>query len=241
KGPMQNPVELGGTHDLVVRAVAGIAGYAPFFRKAFGDSRVTLDRIAGAISDYERTRVSGNSPWDRWRRLGDRKALTPEAMRGDALFFGKARCSRCHIATVLSDARFDSIRSQRPRDQLMLVGNSFTDWRFHNTGIGWDAKAKRLADPGRAGVTGRPADAGAFKTPGLRDTALHPPYMHDGSLPTLEAVIEHYRRGGVENPSLDPLIEPLELSDADVKALVAMLRSLTGEGYQDAGPALFPR
>ncbi|MBI4868493.1 MAG: cytochrome-c peroxidase [Candidatus Wallbacteria bacterium] len=242
RAPIANDREMGGSHDVAVRAIAAVAGYAPFFRRAFGTPVVTLERITAAIADYERTRISGNSPWDRWRRQGEVRAVSEEAKLGDRLFFGKARCDRCHVATVLTDPKFASLRAARAQaNRFQLVGNSFTDWRFHNTGIGWDARAKRFADAGRFEVTKDPAHMGAFKTPGLRDVALHPPYMHDGSLPTLEAVVEHYRQGGIDNPYLDSQMEPLELTDAEARALVAFLKALNGEGYQDTPPALFPR
>lgn len=225
---------------LNVEAIAAVPGYAPYFEEAFGDARVDASRVSQAIADWERTQLSGNSPWDRWRRLGDEKAVSDEVRLGDRVFFGKGRCGHCHIATVLTDPKFAAARAQMKSTPLHLVGNSFTDWRFHNEGIGFEPATKRFKDPGRFLATGRKEDTGAFKTPPLRDVALHPPYMHDGSLPTLEAVVEHYRKGGIDNPYLDALMEPLDLTDAEAAALVAFLRALTGSGYADTAPALFP-
>jgi cytochrome c peroxidase len=155
--------------------------------------------------------MSGNSAWDRWQR--DARALSPSARRGWDLFTGDAQCSRCHF------------------------GPSFTDGAFHNLGIGWDAMSERYTDEGRGAITGRPGDRGAFKTPTLRDAARHPPYMHDGSLPTLRDVILFYARGGVRNPHLDTQLRPLHLSRHDIVDLVDFLEALNGEGFFDRAPA----
>lgn len=216
-GPIENPVEMGNTAEAMVAALRGIPGYAPYFAEAFGTPDITRERVAAAIAAYERTRMSGNSPMDRWRLNRDAAAVPDAAKRGYDLFFDKARCSQCH------------------------VGSTFTDSRFHNVGVGWDARTGRFADDGRSLVTGLPADRGAFKTPTLRDVTRHPPYMHDGSMATLREVVEHYSRGGVPNPFLSPKIEPLGLTPAEVDALVSFLESLEGEGYQDQAPAAFPR
>jgi cytochrome c peroxidase len=105
------------------------------------------------------------------------------------------------------------------------VGPNFADERFHNTASpGW-----KYADEGRFAVTGRPEDHGAFRTPTVREVARTAPYMHDGSIPTPEDVIEHYDRGGVPNPQLDPEIRPLHLTAEEKHTLVAFLRALIGE------------
>ncbi len=214
--PVANPVEMGSTPARMVGTLSRIAGYAPYFQQAFGDSAITPGRVASALADYERTRMSGNSAWDRWQE-GDTRALSPSARRGWDLFTGDAQCSRCHY------------------------GPNFTDSAFHNLGLGWDATSQRYADQGRAAVTGRPSDQGSFKTPTLRDAARHPPYMHDGSLPTLREVILFYQRGGVRNPHLDTQIRPLEISRDDVDALVDFLGALSGEGFMDCAPTAFPK
>ena len=89
-------------------------------------------------------------------------------------------------------------------------------------------------------VTKIDGDRGAFKTPTVRDVSLHAPYMHDGSLATLRDVVEHYNKGGVRNPHLDPKIKPLKLAEDEVNALVAFMEVLKGEGYQDTAPSTFP-
>jgi len=214
--PVANPVEMGNTVSRMVVTLTRIPGYAPYFQRAFGDRAITPDRVASALADYQRTRVSGNSAWDRWQR-GDADALSSSARRGWDLFNGDARCSRCHY------------------------GPNLTDSAFHNLGLGWDAGSGRYADEGRATITGRPADRAAFKTPTLREVARHPPYMHDGSLQTLKDVILFYERGGVRNPHLDTQIRPLDISASDVDALVDFLGALNGEGFMDCAPPAFPK
>jgi cytochrome c peroxidase len=222
KGPMANPVEMGMTLGQVVGVVRSIPGYAPYFREAFGDERVDIDRIAEAIAAYEATRLSGNSAYDRWD-AGDASALTAEQRQGRDLFFGKAGCNQCHL------------------------GFNFTDARFHNVGVGWKSPPpgvdprRGFADPGRAAVTGKPEDTGAFKTPTLRDVSRRAPYMHDGSVATLREAVLAYDRGGTPNPWLSSDVKPLHLTAREVDALVAFLGALDGEGFLDEAPRSFPR
>lgn len=215
--PIENPVEMGNTHTTMVETLAKIEGYKPYFTEAFGDPAITKERVARAIGDYERTRMSGNSPWDRWRRNRDEAAVSDEVKRGHDLFFDKAGCNQCHL------------------------GSNFTDSLFHNLGVGWNAKTRTFADEGRYGVTKQKADRGAFKTPTLREVTKRAPYMHDGSIATLRDVVELYNRGGEKNPYLDPKIEPLRLTEAEGDALVAFMQALDGEGYQDTPPSAFPQ
>ena len=214
--PIINPVEMGNTHDAMLSTLEAIPGYRRPFTEAFGSAEITKQRVAQALADYVRSLVSGDSAWDRWRRARDESAVTEEAKRGHDLFFGKAGCNQCHL------------------------GSDFTDSSFHNLGIGWVATTQKFLDEGRYAVTQRKTDMGAFKTPTLREVTKHAPYMHDGSIATLREVIEWYNRGGEKNPYLDPRIQPLNLSDAEVEALVAFLHSLEGEGYQDVAPTRFP-
>ncbi len=225
-GPVENPIEMGNTHEGMVGTIAGIPGYRPYFAEAFGSDEVTKDRIAKALADYERTRMSGNSPYDRWRRERNASAVTESVKRGHDLFYGKGACNQCH------------------------VGSRFTDNTFHNIGIGWNAATKTFSDEGRYTVTRQPgtagssdADRGAFKTPTLRDVARHAPYMHDGSVATLREVVEYYNRGGNTNPYLDLKMptKPLGLTPSEVADLVAMLESLSGSGYEDRAPGAFPK
>jgi cytochrome c peroxidase len=172
-------------------------------------SRVGLDRltISQALASYVRSILSGDAPYDRFIN-GSRRALSSVQRRGLQVFQGKGNCTACH------------------------VGPTFSDERLHNTGIAWQADASvpggTFTDLGRFIVTSKPEDRGAFKTPTLREVARTAPYMHDGSLPTLEAVVNFYSDGGRKNPNLDPEIRPLRLTPLEKRDLVAFLKSLSG-------------
>ena len=222
-GPIANPLEMGNSHATMIDTLARIPGYARYFKEAFGTPEITKERVAKAIADYERTRMSGNSPLDRWRYNREEAAVSAQVKQGFDLFNNKANCAQCHL------------------------GNNFTDGQFHNLGIGWNAKTATFADDGRwaiskdLGEEARAGDRGAFKTPTLREVTKHAPYMHDGSVATLREVVEFYNRGGEKNPWLDPKMKPLKLSEAEIDALVAVMQALEGEGYQDVPPASFPQ
>ena len=201
KGPIANPIEMGFTHVEVVKRLSGIKGYRDQFKKVFGTEDVTIDHVAQAIAAFERTVLSGNSPFDRFE-AGDTTALSPAAQRGLALFRGKTNCFRCH------------------------AGFNFTDESYRNIGVGMD---QPKPDLGRFEVTGREEDRGAFKTSTLRDIALTAPYLHDGSAQTLEDVVEFYDRGGIKNPQLAPEIKPLGLTAQEKADLVEFMKALTGE------------
>ncbi|RMH02887.1 MAG: cytochrome-c peroxidase [Nitrospirae bacterium] len=214
-GPFVNPVEHGfATHDQLVAKVQSIAGYRPLFQRAFGSPLITKDRIGQAIASFQRTLLSGNSPYDQFTQGGREDALSARAKKGMQLFFGKGRCFLCH------------------------TGPNFTDERFHNLGVGWDGDH---IDLGRYTVTKAPKDIGAFKTPTLREIARTAPYMHDGRFATLEQVVEFYNQGGIQNPFLDPLIQPLNLSQSEQADLVEFLWSLNGEGWEVEPPTQFPQ
>lgn len=198
-GPIHNPVEMGETLENVVRKLNAIDGYRARFHAVFGTD-ATVDGIAKAIAAFERTVLSGPSPFDRYME-GDKTAIPPAAIRGLRVFNGKARCRTCHTGPMLSDQS------------------------FHNIGVGMD---RPEPDVGREAVTNDPKDRGKFKTPSLRNVALTWPYMHDGSERTLADVVEFYNGGGVPNPTLDIFISPLELSDGEKQDLVAFMEALTG-------------
>jgi cytochrome c peroxidase len=214
KGPIANPIEMGHAHDLCEKCVAGIAGYRPKFAAAFGSEQVTIDRIAQAIATFERTVLSGNSPYDRFK-AGDQNALSNSQKRGMDIFFSNnARCDSCH------------------------EGINFTNGKYANIGIGMD---KPNPDLGRYAVTQKEEDKGAFKTPTLREIARTGPYMHDGSLKTLEEVVEHYNKGGTKNPWLHQDVRELKLTDPQKNDLVEFLKALSGEGWQHIkAPTRFP-
>jgi len=215
-GPVANPIEMGNTHEAMLQTIQGVEGYARYFQESFGSPEITLDRMAKAIADYERTRMSGNSPYDRWKN-GDETAVSEPVKLGDRLFFDKAGCNQCHL------------------------GYNFTDTLFHNLGVGWDPETREFKDLGRVAITHQESDTGAFKTPTVREVTKRAPYMHDGSVATLREVVELYNRGGEANPYLDPKIKPLGLTGDEMDALVSMMEALSGEGYMDAVPASFPQ
>jgi len=214
KGPIQNPIEMGHTHEGVVAKLRAIPGYRPLFVKAFGTPDLSIDHVAMAIASYERTVLSGNSPYDRYK-AGQKTALNAAQTRGMGVFFDKAKCDQCH------------------------EGINFTLNSYHNLGIGSD---KPQPDAGRAAITNREADWGTFKTPTLRDIARTAPYMHDGSLATLEDVVDYYDKGGNKNKNLDERMKPLKLTPEEKKDLVEFLKALNGEGWlaQHKPPMKFP-
>jgi cytochrome c peroxidase len=211
-GPMQNPIEMGHTHPLIVQTLSAIPGYRAMFKAAYGSEEITIDLAGKAIATFERTVLSGNSPYDRYR-AGDKKAMSAEQVRGWKIFTDKAKCDQCH------------------------EGVNFTTNEYHNLGVGMD---KPTPDEGRMAVTHKESDWGAFKTPTLRDIARTAPYMHDGSLKTLDEVVEFYDKGGTPNKNLDEKMKPLHLTADEKHAVVEFMKALNGEGWQQmiAPPAL---
>lgn len=191
---------MGSTSESLVQRVSTIAEYQSAFEQVFKAKTITLNAIAKAIAAYERTLLSGNSPFDRFI-TGTNVAITDSQRRGWELFRGKAKCIECH--TYSASEPF------------------FSDFKFHNTGVaGSDTLFAKLlmvpaqqssltAELGRFAVTWQKEEIGAFKTPMLRDVELTAPYMHDGSLKTLIDVIQFYNRGRNPNSHLDqrPTIE----------------------------------
>ena len=213
KGPMINPIEMGHTHDAIITNLRQIPGYRPLFKTAFGTEDFNIDHVAKAIATFERTVLSGNSPFDRWK-AGDKKAMTPEQVRGMNVYLNRAKCDQCH------------------------EGINFTTNAYHNLGIGTD---KPQPDEGRFIVTKNPADWGAFKTPTLREIANTAPYMHDGRFKTLDEVVDFYDKGGIANKNLDKTMKPLKLTPEEKKELVAFLNALSGEGWRIEEPTQFPQ
>ncbi|RTL49530.1 MAG: c-type cytochrome [Bradyrhizobiaceae bacterium] len=188
--------------------LAAVPGYVSAFTEAFGDGAITTQRIEQALATYERTIVAGDAPFDRWIR-GDKKAISAEAKRGFLLFNGKARCSGCHSGPSFTDGSFQDIGT--------ATGNDIGRGRLF-------PNSEKLRY--------------AFKTPTLRDIARRPPYMHDGSVATLQDVIELYNKGGIDRPSRSPLIKPLFLTTDEKADLIAFLQTLTGSSPPEKPPAL---
>jgi cytochrome c peroxidase len=198
--PIDNPDELGLSVAAVVTRLGRDPAYAAEFRQVFQRAVTRMD-LARALASYVRTIQSGDAPFDRYES-GEPSALTAEERLGLRVFRGKGLCTSCHFGPTLSDER------------------------FHNTGVAWSGSA--FTDEGRAAVTKNPRDRGAFKTPSLRDVARTAPYMHDGSLASLEDVVAFYSEGGRTNAGLDRDLLPLRLSPVEQAALVAFLKSLNG-------------
>lgn len=170
---------------------------------------VSPRNMSRALATYIRSLMSGNARYDRYVN-GDRTALSAEAQTGLKIFRGKGNCTACH------------------------VGPNFTDDKLHNTGIAWAGQAGRpetaglFLDDGGAAISGKPEDRGAFKTPTLREIERTAPYMHDGSLASVDAVVDYYDRGGNRHALLDPEVRPIGLTASEKHALIAFLRSLSG-------------
>jgi cytochrome c peroxidase len=196
--PIADPAEMGNTVAEAVRRLSADPGYKKAFDTAFPEEGVSPANLAKSLASFQRVLVRGDGPIDRFRK-GARSALTEQAAHGFWLYESKGACWRCH------------------------GGGNFTDEKFHNTGVSW---GKGPLDLGRYEVTRDDADRGRFKTPTLRGVGLTAPYMHDGSLKTLDEVIDFYSRGGHPNPYLDPAIKPLNLTADEKAALVAFLKAL---------------
>lgn len=195
-GPLTHPQEMGNASaETLANKIREIPGYRRQFEQVFDDG-VTGLNISKALAAFERTVAAGNTPYDRYKS-GDQTALSDSARRGMELFFNKAHCSACH------------------------AGPYFTDGGFHNIGIGTDHAPR---DIGREAASTQLGDRGSFKTPSLREIARTAPYMHDGSMDSLDKVIEHYNRGGDGNPQQDEAIFPLQLTDQEKRDLATFLR-----------------
>ena len=206
--PLTSPQNMNITERELVRRLRALPRYTAAFAKAFGDKHVTRRRIELAIATYERTIVAGEAPFDRWI-MGDESAISPQAKRGFALFNGKAHCSSCHSGPSFTDGSFQDIGSATSND----IGRG----RLFPT-------SKKLQY--------------AFKTPTLRDVADRGPYMHDGSVATLEGVIELYNKGGIDRPSRSPSIKPLGLTAAEKAELIAFLKTLSAPAVEAHSPKL---
>ncbi len=241
RDPFVNPVEHGlKNRDPIVEIVRNDPSYASQFKEVFGvkPKEISMDHVVKAIAAFERTVVSGNSPFDRFLYGGDGGAISESAKRGLEIFRTKGRCVDCHT--------------------IGQTSATFTDNKFHNLGVGFasiesnlfdivekyrvakekgmsmDEKvltSKELSELGRFAVTLDPSDIGRFKTPTLRNIAVTAPYMHDGSIETLEEVVELYNQGGEENPLLDGGIRPLKLTEQEKADLVEFMRSLTSPEF----------
>jgi cytochrome c peroxidase len=249
--PFLNPVEMGlADHDPILEIIRADRDYTRAFRDVFDvrPEAITMTEVTQAIAAFERSKVSGDSPFDRWYFGGDASAISEAAKRGFDLFIGDGRCVSCH--TIEQDHAV------------------FTDHRFHNIGVGINAIEARVPELARAFLVAKAqgvdvevavltdADTshlgrfaitdeinmiGAFKTSTLRNIAVTAPYMHDGSLATLREVVEHYNNGGVTpkdapvNAYISGGIRPLELTEQEIDDLVAFMETLTSPEFAAGG------
>ena len=237
--PMTNehPVELGlaGHEDEALRRLRADPDYPRMFSAAFPEDAepVSVANVTRALASFERTLISGDSPYDRLVYRDDKAALSESARRGMRLFFSeRLNCSRCHGGFTFSGpVAFEGARPIPPT--------------FHNTGLynlGGDGSYP-VDNPGLSGITGRKLDRGRFRAPTLRNVGLTAPYMHDGSIATLAEVIEHYARGGRlvpngplagdgrDSPRKSELVRGFDLDARGKADLVEFLNSLTDRGF----------
>lgn len=222
----EHPIELGlkGREQEIVSRFAKDGG---LFERAFpGDpAPVTLEHIVQAIAAFERTLISGDSPLDRYLYRDDKSAISPASLRGMTLFFSKRlRCAECHESFNLSGPV--AVASEiGPSPAIPLV--------FHNTGL-YDVDGKGAypsSDRGLIDRTNLPADMGRFRAPTLRNVAVTAPYMHDGSIPTLDAAVAHYAAGGHSSWYRSDRVRGFPLSVTERADVVAFLESLTDRSF----------
>ncbi len=234
-GPMFNPIEHGlQNQQAILDLVQQDQSYTEAFSKVFAirADGINISHVTKAIASYERTLIAANSPFDRYLFGRDHTAITESAVRGLSIFKRKGNCVTCH--------------------EISWNNALFTDNRFYNIGVGFKKLAPVLQDflaaieqgknpdefplttaqrseLGRFNATKLAADLGKFKTPTLRNIALTAPYMHDGSMLTLEEVVEHYDKGGDKNSYIDTKIFPLHLTQQEKLDLVAFMKALTSQ------------
>lgn len=251
--PFVNPVEMGlEDHEPILKVIRSDPEYIAAFTKIFGknETTITMDEVTRAIAAFERTQVFGGSPFDRFYFQGDPTALTPAQKRGLDIFVNEGRCVSCHIIeqiqALFTDNRFHNIGVgiNDIQDEVSDLAGEFLEAEYTKTEV--DEKVltdKRTSELGRLVVTRGFDDIGSFKTPTLRNIAVTAPYMHDGSLKTLNEVLVHYNNGGVTeegdpvNDFLSGGIRPLNLTDEQLADLEAFMQALTSPEFADLATA----
>ncbi len=226
-GPIANPIEMGFTHEGVVKRLASIPVYAKQFERVFGG--VTIDAVGQAIAAFERVIVTAPSPYDyneQWRPFQD---LEPEDLEDDpelAELYAAAKAGvEAHPMSDSAKRGREIFFTEKGNCTACHVGANLADEKYHNIGVGMD---KEKPDVGRFAVTEDEKDYGAFKTPTVRNVALTAPYMHDGSVATLEEVVEWYDKGGHPSKHLSEKIRPLKLTEQEQADLVEFMKACTG-------------
>jgi cytochrome c peroxidase len=245
--PIVNPVEMGlVNHEPVLKIVRTDPDYVARFKKVFDKDgeQITMKEVQQAIASFERTIVSGDSPFDRWHYGGDEKAVSDQVKRGFNVFLTKGRCVSCHAMehdyATFTDNRFHNIGVgiNRIQDEVPKFAPAFLTAKAAGTDVDKAVLTNpKVSELGRFAVTEALDEIGAFKTSTLRNVAVTAPFMHDGSLQTLRDVVEHYNNGGVTNKNdrvndfLSGGIRPLNLTDDEISDLVAFLESLTSPQF----------
>ena len=218
--PMLSPFEMNRNLDYLEEVLKTVPAYVDAFRSVFG-GEITRQRVAMAVAAFERTLLSRDTPLDRHLR-GEQGALSERQRAGLALFLGKAGCANCHNGPNLTDERFHNLgvpEDPKEKEDPRVLATA----RFVGKVSGFPGYRTLREDPGRFLVTKDPAEWKAFATPPLREVAATAPYMHNGALPTLEAVIAFYDRGGGDDPRKSALLRPLGLSKEEKEALLEFL------------------
>ena len=236
--PLLSAREMGNVSiGSVINRLQHLDNYATAFKNVYADG-ITAYNIGSALAAYEQTLVAADSPFDQWYFGKNDSAVDDNVKHGFTLFI-RHGCNQCH-----------TIEDHHAQ---------FTDDDFHNTGVGFartmqgqvrgtriikltetitirtteSFEADNLNDLGRYEMTGRAMDKWKYRTPTLRNIALTAPYMHDGSLSSLDEVILFYVNGGIPNDGLDNKIKPLNLNREEIRLLVSFLQSLTSPHIQD--------
>ena len=235
--PMMSPFEMNRNLDYLEEVLKTVPAYVEAFRSVFG-GEITRQRVAQAISAFERTLLSRDTPLDRHLR-GEPGALSARQRVGLDLFLGKAGCAACHNGPTLEDGKFHRLgvpEDLEAKDDPRVLATA----RFVGKVSGFPDYRTLREDPGRFLVTKDPADWKAFATPPLREVAATAPYMHNGALGTLQEVIDFYDRGGGDDPKKSPMLRPLGLSREEKESLREFLATGLSGTMPEARPPAIP-
>ena len=219
-GPIANPIEMGNTHDQAVETIKNIPGYAMQFQAIFGDDSVNIDNVGRAIATFERAIVTGPAPFDYYEAVRPFLVMKPDDLAtlkdDDAEAYAKYEAGKAALeAHPMSESAVrgrELFFAEKVGCTACHQGANLADEKYHNLGIGFGEGVEK-PDLGRFEITKKEEDKGAFKTPTIRNVAASGPYMHDGSLKTLEEVVEHYAKGGTPNPWLSNKIKKIGIGE----------------------------
>jgi len=245
--PFLNPVEMGlADYEPILKIVRTDPDYAKQFQAVFNksDQKITIKEVTQAIAAFERTVISGDSPFDQFYFAGKKDALSDSAQRGLQVFVGQGRCVSCHTISqthaLFTDHRFHNLNVgfQRISKDIQELANTFSKAKQQGANVDIAVLSnKNTSELGRFAVSGQTRDLGGFKTPTLRNIEVTAPYMHDGSVKTLADVVSFYNLGGMDKQG-DPVndfqsggMRPLNLSKEQQADLVEFLKALTSPEY----------